>query len=182
MAANAVVTHNFVAGTPAIADEVDQNFTDITTWINTNAVHLDGTKPFTGPVTAVLKTPQERWVLVAAAATGSINVDAKTASVLYYTNNATGNWTLNFRGDSGTSLDSMMAVNDAITVAFVSPQGSTAYFPSSFSVDGSTVTVKWFGGVSPSVGNVSAIDVYLFTIIKTAAATFTVLGSAGFFG
>lgn len=182
MAANVVVTNNFVAGTAAVADDVDQNFTDITTWINTNAAHLDGSKAFTGPVTAVLKTPQERWVLVASAATGTINVNAKSGNVLYYTSDASANWTLNFRGDAGTSLDSLMTVGDAITLAFMSPQGATAYYPTGFTVDANAVTVKWFGGVAPSAGNVSAIDVYLFTIVKTGAATFTVLGSAGFFG
>lgn len=48
MAANVAVTYNFTAGTPAVADNVDQNFTDLTSWINTNAVHLDGSKAFTG--------------------------------------------------------------------------------------------------------------------------------------
>lgn len=48
MASNVSVTYNFVAGTSAVADNVDQNFSDVTTWVNTNAVHLDGTKAFTG--------------------------------------------------------------------------------------------------------------------------------------
>ena len=47
MAANVAVTYNFVAGTPSVADNVDQNFTDIVNWVNTNAVHLDGSKAFT---------------------------------------------------------------------------------------------------------------------------------------
>jgi microcystin-dependent protein len=55
MAASASVTYNFVAGTPSVADNVDQNFADLVTWINTNAVHLDGSKAFTavpsGPAT-----------------------------------------------------------------------------------------------------------------------------------
>jgi microcystin-dependent protein len=55
MAANSSVTYNFVAGTPSVADNVDQNFTDLVNWINTNAVHLDGSKAFTavpsGPAT-----------------------------------------------------------------------------------------------------------------------------------
>ena len=55
MAVNAAVTYNFVAGTPSVADNVDQNFTDLVNWINTNAVHLDGSKAFTavpsGPAT-----------------------------------------------------------------------------------------------------------------------------------
>ena len=55
MAASSAVTYNFVAGTPSVADNVDQNFTDLVNWINTNAVHLDGSKAFTavpsGPAT-----------------------------------------------------------------------------------------------------------------------------------
>lgn len=51
MAANVAVTYNFVAGTPAVADNVDTNFADLVTWINTNAVHLDGSKAFTGAPT-----------------------------------------------------------------------------------------------------------------------------------
>lgn len=55
MAANVAVTYNFTAGTPAVADNVDQNFADVVNWINTNAVHLDGSKAFTsipsGPAT-----------------------------------------------------------------------------------------------------------------------------------
>ena len=47
MAVNVAVTYNFVAGTPSVADNVDQNFTDIVNWVNTNAVHLDGSKAFT---------------------------------------------------------------------------------------------------------------------------------------
>lgn len=48
MASNVSVTYNFVAGTDAVADQVDTNFNDIVSWVNTNAVHLDGTKAFTG--------------------------------------------------------------------------------------------------------------------------------------
>lgn len=47
MASDVTVPNNFVTGTPSVADDVDANFDAITTWINTNAVHLDGSKPFT---------------------------------------------------------------------------------------------------------------------------------------
>jgi len=45
-------------------------------------------------------------------------------------------------------------------------------------VDGTTVgvTIKWQSAV-PTAGNASGIDVYTYTVIKTAAATFTVLAS-----
>lgn len=48
MASNVSVTYNFVAGTAAVADQVDVNFNDVVSWVNTNATHLDGSKAFTG--------------------------------------------------------------------------------------------------------------------------------------
>jgi hypothetical protein len=72
-----------------------------------------------------------------------------------------------------------MTTGDAITVAFLSTQGSTAYYNTSVQIDGSTsgVTTEWQGGTAPTAGNVSGIDAYVYNIIKTASATFTVLAS-----
>jgi len=53
--------------------------------------------------------------------------------------------------------------------------GGTAYYPTAFQVDGSAVTPKWSGGSAPTSGNASSVDAYLFTVVKTASATFTVL-------
>jgi len=44
-------------------------------------------------------------------------------------------------------------------------------------MDGSSVTPKWQGGTAPTAGNASSVDVYAYTVIKTANATFTVLAS-----
>jgi hypothetical protein len=44
-------------------------------------------------------------------------------------------------------------------------------------IDGNAVTPKWQGGSAPTAGNADSLDVYSFTIIKTAANTYTVLGS-----
>ena len=124
-----------------------------------------------------LSSPKEITTVSATAATGTINFDALTQGVLYYTTNASANWTLNVRGNSSTTLNTMMAVGDAVTVAFAATQGTTAYFQSAMTIDGTSVTPKWQGGLTPSAGNASSIDVYTFTIVKTASATFTVLGS-----
>ena len=125
----------------------------------------------------ILKAPQERTTVSATAATGTINFDASTQGVLYYTTNASANWTLNVRGSSSASLDSILTTGDSITVAFLATQGSTAYYQSAFQIDGASVTPKWQGGTAPSAGNVSSIDSYIFTIIKTGSAAFTVFGS-----
>lgn len=126
---------------------------------------------------AVLVETEETWNVSATAATGTVNMDVLTASAWYYTSNASANWTFNFRGNSGTTLNNTLATNDSITVAFAVTQGTTAYYPTAFQIDGSAVTPKWFQGTAPSAGNASSIDLYTFTIIKTASATFTVLGS-----
>lgn len=126
-----------------------------------------------------LKLPNitEPATVSATAATGTINYDVTTQSVLYYTSNASANWTVNFRGSSGTSLNTLMAVNDVITVTFLVTQGATPYYNNVVQVDGSSVTPKYQGGTAWSAGNASGIDVYTYSIIKTASATFTVLAS-----
>ncbi len=127
----------------------------------------------------ILVSPEERMNIVASAATGTINMDTLTSGSWYYTSNATGNWVLNVRGDGSTTLNSILTTGDSITVAFLAPQGATAYYNTSLQVDGTTsgVTVEWQGGTAPTAGNASSIDVYLYNIIKTASATYTVLAS-----
>jgi hypothetical protein len=100
-----------------------------------------------------------------------------TQGVLYYTSNASANWTLNVRGDSGTTLNDSLATNDSITIVFLVTQGSTAYYSNAFTIDGTSVTPKYITGTAFSAGNASSIDSYVYTIIKTGSATFTVLAS-----
>jgi hypothetical protein len=119
----------------------------------------------------------EKVTSSATAATGTLNYDVITQAVLNYTTDATGNWTLNVRGDGSNSLDSIMDTGESITIAHLVPQGATAYYNSAFEIDGSSVTPEWQGGSAPTAGNVSSIDVYSYTIIKTGAATFTVLAA-----
>lgn len=125
----------------------------------------------------ILNDTAEVTTISATAATGTINYDVTTQSVLYYTSNASANWTVNFRASSGTSLDTAMSTGQSVTVAFLVTQGSTAYYNSAVQVDGSSVTPKWQGGTAPSAGNASGIDAYVYTIIKTGSAAFTVLAS-----
>jgi hypothetical protein len=139
------------------------------------------TQTFSGSSSAtaiVLNDAAEVATVSATAATGTINYDITTQSVLYYTSNASANWTVNFRGSSGTSLNTLMSTGQSMTVAFLVTQGSTAYYNSAVQVDGTTsgVTTRWLGG-APTAGNASGIDSYRFLILKTGSATFTVLAS-----
>ncbi|NBS67965.1 hypothetical protein EBT31_03495 [bacterium] len=145
-----------------------------------NAGTFTGTQTFSGTSSAlamVLNDAAEVATVSATAATGTINYDVTTQSVLFYTTNASANWTVNFRGSSGTSLNTLMSTGQSITAAFLVTQGSTAYYNSAVQIDGSSVTPKWQGGTAPSAGNASGVDVYVYSIIKTGSATFSVFAS-----
>lgn len=124
-----------------------------------------------------LPNAKEICTISATAATGTIAYDVTTQSVLYYTSNASANWTVNFRGSSGTSLNTLMNTGESITVAFLVTQGATAYYNSAVQVDGASVTPKYQGGTAWSSGNASSIDIYSYTIVKTGSAAFTVFAS-----
>jgi hypothetical protein len=128
---------------------------------------------------ADLKTSNilETATISATAATGTINYDVTTQSVLYFTTDASGNFTVNFRGSSGTSLNTIMDTGESLSATFLVTNGSTAYYNSAVTIDGSSVTPKWQGGSAPTSGNASSIDSYTYVIIKTGSATFTVLAS-----
>jgi len=124
-----------------------------------------------------LTSPKETVEIVPSGSASTVNVEILTASVEYYTGNATANWTLNIRGNSTTTLNSLMAVGEQISIVYLNTNGATPYYPTSFTIDGSAVTPKWLGGTAPSSGNANSIDAYVYTIIKTASATYTVLAS-----
>ena len=166
-----ITTAKIVATTATILS--GQSVTGTATF--NSAVVMSGESTLSGG--SLLKRVKETTTVSATAAANTINYDFITQSVLYYTSDATGNWVLNVRGDSGTTLNSVMSTGQSATVAFLATQGSTAYYQTALQVDGSAVTPKWQGGSAPTEGNASGVDAYVFTIIKTADATFTALGS-----
>jgi hypothetical protein len=131
-----------------------------------------------GGTSAAIK---EKINVVASAATGTLNIDLDTSAVWYYTVAATGNTTLNFRAVSGTALNSRLSTGETVTAVVMLTNGTTAYYPTAFQVDGSAVTPKWQLGLAPTGGDASAINSYTFTILKTADAAFTVVASQTMF-
>jgi len=166
-----ITTSKIVATTATILS--GQSVTGTATF--NSAVVMSGESTLSGG--SLLKRVKETTTVSATAAANTISYDFITQSVLYYTSDATGNWVLNVRGDSSTTLNSVMSTGQSATVAFLATQGGTAYYQTALQVDGSSVTPKWQGGSAPTEGNASSVDAYVFTIIKTADATFTALGS-----
>lgn len=119
----------------------------------------------------------EKASITATSLTGTVNYDALAGAVLYCTSNASGNWTLNVRGDGSNTLNNVMATGDSLSLAVLVTQGSTAYYQSGLQIDGSSVTPKWAGGAAPTAGNANSVDAYTLTIFKTGSATFTAFAS-----
>jgi len=141
------------------------------TWSNT-------TKAFTFNQGIDIQQVIETANVDATALNANTNFDVLEGAVKYYSANNAANWTLNVRGDSSTTLNSVMNTGDSLTIAYLASQlSANTFYQSEMQVDGNSVTPKWQGGSAPSAGNATSIDVYSFTILKTAANTYTVLGS-----
>lgn len=157
---------NATAGTDYVAPGTATTFTAQQTFNGSSSV-----------LAATLANAAETVTISATAATGTINYDVTTQSVVYYTSNASANWTMNFRASSGTSLNTAMSTGQSVTVVFMATNGSTAYYNNAITVDGTSVTPKYQGGIAWTYGTASGIDAYTYTIIKTGSAAFTVLAS-----
>jgi hypothetical protein len=129
----------------------------------------------TGKIQQVL----EKVTVTNTATTGTVTYDLLEQAVLYHTGNASGQFTLNFRGSNSTALNTMIATGESGTAAFLNTNATTAYYTTFVTIDGTStnVSTKWQGGTTPSSGNASSIDTYTFTIVKTASSTYTVLAS-----
>lgn len=180
---NTTTTRNFLRmtgdgtnGTAPAWDTVTQTDVGLSEVTNESKATMFTDPTFTGTVSLAPATFESVNVSAGPGA-ATVNVDVKTNTVFYYTANANTNWTFNFRGDGSTTLDTYLGTNKSLTVVFLVTNGVTAYYPTAFTVDGSAVTPKWLSGTTPSGGNASSIDSYSFTIIKTAAATYTILAS-----
>ena len=156
------------AGTDYVSPIVATNFTAQQTFAGATNI-----------LAAVFTNAAEKVTVATSAATGTVNYDITTQSVLYYTGNSTANFIPNFRGSSGNTLTSILATGQAVSAVWAVTMGTTAFYSTAVQIDGSTagVTLKWQGGTAPTAGNASSVDAYTYTIIKTASTSFTVLAA-----
>ena len=162
------------SGTVTTAGTIDIGLdpTHANSWTGTQS--LSGTS---STLAAIVANAAEPVQTIAAAPAATQAVYASGGLITYFTTAATGNWTVNLTFSAGTTLNTALAVGQAITFAVLTTQGTTGYYNSAVQVDGSSVTPYWQGGAGPSIGNASGIDVYTYTVIKTGSGTFTVLAS-----
>jgi hypothetical protein len=166
-----------------IASADSANYSQLVSLINSgDALKANIASPtFTGTVTAgsTLITNEiiENSQLIASAPTSTQIVDIESSSIFYHTVANTANWTFNFRWNSTVSLNTQLTIGQTVTPTIITSNGATPFRPTAFQIDGMSVTPRWADALAPSTGNANNIDIYSFSIIKTAASTFLVLAS-----
>lgn len=132
--------------------------------------------------TTTLQEVIEKINISATAMSANVNFDILNQPILYLTTSATANGTVNFRGNSTVAVDTLLRTGQSITVSLLVTNGSIPYKANVVQVDGVTQIPKWAGGIEPINGNAFCIDLYSYTIIKTANAAFTVFASQQKYG
>ena len=118
----------------------------------------------------------EHVTVTAGKLSDATNLDLANGNVFLFTTAESTTATPNLRYNSSTTLNSKMAVGDVVTVVLITTANASG-FCAQLTIDGAAVTENWVGGSAPSDGGSSGVDIHSYTIIKTASATWTVIGN-----
>jgi len=134
-----------------------------------------------------MNAPLEAFQVVTAAPTATQTIYLGASSIWYFTSNSANTFALNFSaGIAGSTvpLNTLLAIGQSIGVTVLVKNGATTlYYATGFLIDGNAVTPIWQGGTGAptAAGAANSVDIYNFTILKTAANTYTVLASTNYF-
>ena len=78
---------------------------------------------------------------------------------------------------SSVGINTALGIGEAITVTIITAVNSTSNYVNALAIDHADVTENWVGGSAPSDGGGSGVDIYSFNILKTASATYVVVGN-----
>ena len=104
------------------------------------------------------------------------NIDVENGNVFLFTTAESTTSTPNIRYNASTSFNSKVAIGEAVSVTIVTTAAAAGY-SAQLTIDGGAITENWTGGSAPSDGGSSGVDIYAYTIMKTADATFTVIAT-----
>ena len=118
----------------------------------------------------------EACTVTAGKLSDNTNLDAANGNVFLFTTQETTTCTPNIRWNGSTTLNSKVNVGDMIAITVITTAAAGGY-SAQLTIDGAAVTENWIGGSAPSAGGSSGKDIYSYTIVKTADATFTIIGN-----
>jgi len=119
---------------------------------------------------------REHVTVTAGKLSDNLNLDLANGNIFLFTTAESTTAVPNIRYNSGTTLNDSMGVGDVVAVTIVTTANASAY-SANITIDGSAVTERWVGGSAPDAGGSAGVDIHAFTIIKTAANTYTVIGN-----
>ena len=107
------------------------------------------------------------------------NINIDNGMLHHFTTAETTTATPNIISTAG--INTNMAVGDAISVTLVTTAAAAGY-AATVHIDGlplsnNSGSLNWTGGTAPSAGGSSGVDIYAYTIIKTASAKYTAIAS-----
>lgn len=171
------VTGGITASGTIAGNVVNANQSAISGSLTAGSVTATGVSDFSNG-TQKIRDVIERVEIVGSAPSGTVNVNLIGSSIVYYTSPTTANWAVNFRGNSSVTTNSYLATGQSVTVTLlVTQDGATGHYPTSFSIDGVSVTPKWFGSNPPESGEINCVNAYMFTIVKTGSGSYSLFGS-----
>lgn len=82
---------------------------------------------------------------------------------------------------SNTGINTDLSVGDALSVTVVTTAAAAGY-AATVHIDGLSLganagSLNWTGGTAPTAGGASGVDIYAYTIMKTASNKYTVIAS-----
>ena len=108
------------------------------------------------------------------ATAGTLNLDYGMVHLCTGVLAGTGN-TLSITSSVG--INTSMVTGDIIAVTGITSVNATTAFVNTLKIDHTEVQVAWAGGNIPTSGGSAGYDTYAFNIIKTADATYAVIGN-----
>jgi len=118
----------------------------------------------------------ERAVVSATAinADGVCNIDS---GLFHYRTGNLGGTTNTIALRSNVGINTIMTDGDVMNFTLAHAVNATTAYVNNITIEEAAVTENWIGGAPPAAGGDSGVDIYSFTIIKTAANTYTVIGN-----
>jgi hypothetical protein len=114
---------------------------------------------------------------------GNVNIDVADSTVYFFNANTTANVTFNIRANTQNTFDSVTTIGETTSLAIAVKHGTVRH-EANLSIDGVVQTLFYAGNTRPANVSISSAEINLFSysIFKTAANTYTVISANTLFG
>ena len=114
---------------------------------------------------------------------GNVNIDVVDSTVFFFNANTTANVTFNIRANTQNTFDSVTAIGETTSLAIAVKHGTVRH-EANLAIDGVIQTIYYAANTRPANVSISSAEINLFSysIFKTAANTYTVISANTLFG